>query len=218
MSYFPIIVSSICGLLLVLLVSALIINKSFRSDVLGGEGEATVLGLLSIKGVVIVVLCGLFLGGFIYPLKYCTKLGINKVEEQIRAGLESKSTESAFASSLINIIEKSPPDSLLSKKLIELAEARKTPFHFPSRKVELTLGENTPPVGFVGVCEQSDFIKKNIVVYLIGDNNEMLYHRSVFADSKYAFPCHEDTEKLVINKNELSSSLNQGNPFAKLSL
>ena len=50
--------------------SALIFSRSFRSDVLGGEGEATVFGILSVKGVSIVLLCGLFLGGLLYPLKF----------------------------------------------------------------------------------------------------------------------------------------------------
>lgn len=64
----PILISSVCGFLLICLVMALIFSSRFRDDVLGGEGEATVAGVLSVKGVAIVLLCALFLGGFIYPL------------------------------------------------------------------------------------------------------------------------------------------------------
>jgi len=66
----PVIISGVCALLLIALVSALILNQSFRNDILGGEGEASVLGILSVKGVAIVLLCGLFLGGLLYPLKF----------------------------------------------------------------------------------------------------------------------------------------------------
>ena len=72
MTYLPIIISSVCGLLLISLVGALIFSQSFRNDVLGGEGEATVLGIISVKGVAIVLLCGIFVGGLLYPLQFAT--------------------------------------------------------------------------------------------------------------------------------------------------
>lgn len=62
------VVAIVCGGLLVALVLALIFSTKFRDDVLGGEGEASVAGILTVKGVAIVLLCGLFLGGMIYPL------------------------------------------------------------------------------------------------------------------------------------------------------
>jgi hypothetical protein len=220
MSYFPVFVSGICGLLLILLVGALIINTSFRGDVLGGEGEATVLGLLSIKGVAIVLLCGLFLGGFIYPLKYFTEPSTepssDEIEDIIRVGLENRDTEGAYTGSLMNMIENLPPSSLLGKKLVELAEARHSPFNFSSRPVKLSLGSNIPQ-GFVGVCEHSDFIKKNIVVFILGDNNEMLHKISLFADLNYAFPCSGDLEMLLINVQDISKP-NKSKSFAKRTL
>ena len=70
MDLFPILISGLCGLLLLALIGALIFSQTFRNDVLAGEGEASVLGVLSVKGVAIVLLCGLFLGGLLYPLRF----------------------------------------------------------------------------------------------------------------------------------------------------
>ena len=56
----------LCATVLVALISALIISDKFRHDILAHEGEASFLGIMSVKGVVVVVLCGLFLTGLIY--------------------------------------------------------------------------------------------------------------------------------------------------------
>ena len=59
----------VCSVLLTALVAALIFNSKFRQDIMAGEGEASVLGILSVKGVVIVLLSGLFLGALILTAK-----------------------------------------------------------------------------------------------------------------------------------------------------
>jgi len=71
--YLPLLIAGVCALLLSALVLALILNAKFRTDILGGEGEAKVLGFISVKGVAIVLLCALFLGGLIYPLSVESK-------------------------------------------------------------------------------------------------------------------------------------------------
>ena len=60
------------GVLLAALVVAFIVNADFRTAVLGSPGEATVFGLISVKGVVIVLLCALLMGGVMYPLRTLT--------------------------------------------------------------------------------------------------------------------------------------------------
>ncbi|MDQ7016203.1 MAG: hypothetical protein Q9N68_07500, partial [Gammaproteobacteria bacterium] len=82
--YLPLLIAGVCALLLSALVLALILNAKFRSDILGGEGEAKVLGFISVKGVAIVLLCGLFLGGLIYPLSVESKAprNLNNSEHQ----------------------------------------------------------------------------------------------------------------------------------------
>lgn len=64
----PILIAAVFAFLLVALIVALIFSKQFRDAMLGGEGEASVLGVLTVKGVAIVLLCALFVGGLIYPL------------------------------------------------------------------------------------------------------------------------------------------------------
>lgn len=63
-----ILISVTCAMLLVFLVVALIFKDKFRGDVLGHEGEATIFGLVTVKGVAIVLLSALFVGGMIYPV------------------------------------------------------------------------------------------------------------------------------------------------------
>lgn len=53
------------GLLAIML--ALIFRDAFRRDMLAGTGEASVLGVLSVKGAAVLVLAGLFFAAFLYP-------------------------------------------------------------------------------------------------------------------------------------------------------
>ena len=62
------IVSITCAFLLIALVLALIFSVKYRRDMLGHEGEAKVFGLITVKGVAIVLLSALFLGGMLFPL------------------------------------------------------------------------------------------------------------------------------------------------------
>jgi len=63
------VISGVCGLASIILVLGLVFSGRFRRDVLGGQGEATVAGgLVTTKGAAIIVLCGLFLAGMMYPL------------------------------------------------------------------------------------------------------------------------------------------------------
>lgn len=50
------------------LLVAFIFRQDFRNAVLGGPGEATVLGLLTVKGAAIVLLCALLIGGILFSL------------------------------------------------------------------------------------------------------------------------------------------------------
>ncbi len=54
--------------LLMALVVALIFRRDFRDAVLGGPGEASIAGILTVKGVAIVLLCGLLIGGILFAL------------------------------------------------------------------------------------------------------------------------------------------------------
>jgi len=56
------------ALLLAALLVALIFRRDFRDALLGGPGEASVLGFLTVKGVAIVLLSGLLIGGILFAL------------------------------------------------------------------------------------------------------------------------------------------------------
>lgn len=87
----PLLISGVCALSLIGLVTGLIVSSKFRNDVLGGEGEASVLGLISVKGVAIVLLCSLFVGGMIYPMSASPTIQPNDSSDLIneRDSLES---------------------------------------------------------------------------------------------------------------------------------
>ncbi|MCK4830287.1 hypothetical protein KA005_81970 [bacterium] len=59
-------VAILCGILLILVTFAFIFSERFRKDVLAGEGETQVLGILNAKGATIVVLFALLIGGMLY--------------------------------------------------------------------------------------------------------------------------------------------------------
>ncbi len=58
----------LCGILLLAIVLALIFSRTFRHDLLSGQGKARVLGLLSVEGVAFVVLTAILMGGLLHPI------------------------------------------------------------------------------------------------------------------------------------------------------
>lgn len=69
----PGLIAVFLALALAALVAALIFRRDFRDAVLGGPGEASVLGLISVKGVAIVLLCGILVGGILFILERLPK-------------------------------------------------------------------------------------------------------------------------------------------------
>lgn len=94
----PLLISGVCALALIGLIAGLIVSSTFRNDVLGGEGEASVLGLISVKGVAIVLLCALFVGGMIYPMSATPSIqpantaDIAKERDQLKSVLEERNS------------------------------------------------------------------------------------------------------------------------------
>lgn len=68
MDHLPGYIAIFFTVLLAALLLALIFRRDFRDALLGGPGEATVLGLLTVKGVAIVLLSGLLIGGILFAL------------------------------------------------------------------------------------------------------------------------------------------------------
>lgn len=59
----------IIGIILLAIILAFIFSANFRKDVIASEGEAKVLGLINVKGVIIVLLTAIFAGAFVYILQ-----------------------------------------------------------------------------------------------------------------------------------------------------
>jgi hypothetical protein len=63
----------ISSIILISLIGALIFKENFRKDILISEGEATIFGILNVKGAAIIALAGLFLGAIIWSTNNSTK-------------------------------------------------------------------------------------------------------------------------------------------------
>ena len=59
----------IIGAILLIIIGAFVFSSSFRKDVIASEGEASILGLFNVKGVLIILLTAIFCGTFIYILR-----------------------------------------------------------------------------------------------------------------------------------------------------
>jgi hypothetical protein len=59
-------VTVLCGILLMLVTSAIVFSGRFRRDLLAGKDEAKVLGILNVKGATITVMLGILLGAVLW--------------------------------------------------------------------------------------------------------------------------------------------------------
>ena len=126
----------------------------------------------------------------------------DEISELIRGGLENEQSADALINSLLSIIEHLPPSSELGKKLVELAELRHPPFSWSSVPVKVVYDSKVPQ-GLAAVCEQSGFTAKNIVVYVLGSENDLLYTAQAYADPGLTFPCPETIETVRLNSMEV---------------
>jgi hypothetical protein len=128
----------------------------------------------------------------------------NDISELIQKGLENEQTRGFLSNSLLDIIEKLPVGSKLSEKLVELAEKRKNPFSFDPVPVMVVYNSKVPQ-GLAAVCEKSDFLAKNIVVFAPGNNPGEVYNIHAHADAHIiVFPCLDDGREIVhLNSKEV---------------
>lgn len=73
----------VIGVILVAIITAFIFSSKFRSDVIASEGEAAVLGLINVKGVIIVLLTAIFGGIFVYILTWEPAGNIEVIEREL---------------------------------------------------------------------------------------------------------------------------------------
>lgn len=170
--------------LLVIIVLALIFSQKFRQDIIGAPGKANVLGILTVEGVVVVILCSLFVGGLIYvisefrqsivPTPQKKMISIQDLPENIQS-VDPKKVLEKIEELAKN--EQNPPDNVILKKLSDLTydfplskdiremRTKKQGPWLQTAKV-LTIGipqkENQPEKGYSYVCSGSDYANSNI--------------------------------------------------------
>lgn len=140
----------------------------------------------------------------------------NEISELIQKGLENENTAGFLTNSLLNIIEHLPPGSKLGEKLMEQAEQRRSPFSSNSVPVRLVYDSKVPQ-GLAAVCEKSDFLAKNIVVFVLGNEGELLYTIPAYADARMMFPCPAGGEIVRLNSKEVME-FNRDKVMAKRAL
>jgi hypothetical protein len=140
----------------------------------------------------------------------------NEISELIRRGLENEKSAEFLTNSLLSIIEQLPPGSALGEKLVEMAEMRRPPFSFKAVPVKLVYAPKVPR-GRTAVCEQSGFLGKNLAVFVMGDEDEMLDLIQAYAEAKLAVPCPGGGETLRLN-NPKVEEFNRHKVMAKRTL
>lgn len=85
--------------LLVAIIVAFIISPKFRKDVIAGEGEAAVLGIINVKGVIIVLLSALLIGSLLFILR----LDAGGNPDLVYDGNESKRVSGELANCSLNV-------------------------------------------------------------------------------------------------------------------
>jgi hypothetical protein len=185
-----------------------------------GQGEGNrissviVINLVLIAGVLLVVIAFFWMNPFrVGEITIATPNGpsatfkvadSNEISELIQKGLKNEKTAALLINSLLSVIENLPAGSKLSEKLLELAENRRPPFELSSVPVKLVYDSDVPQ-GLAGVCEKSAFAAKNIVIFVLDNENKLLRHKPVqaFADARITFPCPDGREIVRLNSNDM---------------
>ena len=83
----------VCSVATLLMVGALVFRDAFRRDVLAHDGEATILGILSVKGVAFVLILALLLGTTAWAIAASAKHEIDSLKTLV-ASYETKMARS----------------------------------------------------------------------------------------------------------------------------
>lgn len=150
MTWWPVLVSALCGVLLAALVLALIMNPEFRRDLAAGQGKASVFGVISVEGVIIVILAGMFLAGLLYPVwRFDTVAADNgngaaeiavlreKISEQEKTIAQLKTAGRVDPAELPGLLASLEPESEISKEIRAIADDNRGPWSPYSKSQDL---------------------------------------------------------------------------------
>lgn len=175
MQYLPFIIIGILTLLLSTVILVFVFNQKFRQDVIAGKGKASIFGILSVEGVIIVVLCGIIAGCLIYfttkflPPQILIKKLPGELQmitpeetlEKIREFVENKNLSDE---DVLDKIKNLDYDSELSKKIRDLRTRKKGPWFQAAKTLTIGIPQkfNQPKRGYSYVCSGSDYANSNI--------------------------------------------------------
>jgi len=152
----------IIGVILMSIIAAFILNSKFREDVITGEGGANILGLINVRGVVIVLLTAILGGMFIYiiqlnpivdKIEITTGMAINHLEDA-KDVIYSINGEN---DSILSIVANSKNIGKLSEVLNKDLSATKS---LVNNKY-WNIGILKSPLGFIKVENENGYIKWN---------------------------------------------------------
>jgi len=172
------------SVLLLAIVLALIFSQKFRQDIIGAPGKANILGILTVEGVVVVILCALFVGGLIYvisefrqsivPTPQDHMIPTQELPESLQSGDPNKVLEKIKK---LAENEQNPPDNIILKKLSELTYDSQLSKEIREMRTNkegpwsqtakvLTIGipqkESQPERGYAYVCSGSNYANSSI--------------------------------------------------------
>lgn len=147
LTWWPYAVSGLCGALLAAMVIALILNAEFRRDLVAGQGKASLFGVVSVEGVIIVILAGMFLAGFLYPVwRIDSESDVDKrnvaalqakIAEQQRRIAELEGAAGFDIAQLPKLLESLEPENEISQQIRALAANDRGPWSPYSRSRSL---------------------------------------------------------------------------------
>ena len=87
----------VTGIVLLAIILAFIFNGRFRKDVIASEGEAAVLGMINVKGVIIVLLTAIFGGLLAFMVQLDTQVDTAELTDALAIEHLSKSSEDMYS-------------------------------------------------------------------------------------------------------------------------
>lgn len=116
------IIQWVCSGLLIAITLAFIFSPSFRVDCFKGKGSAKVLGLLSVEGATVVLLCALFLGALLFSI---SKTSLSKKIDELTSRADTienqlKSCRNDLQIKIEEVIKLEKECHFVSKKYVRI--------------------------------------------------------------------------------------------------
>lgn len=175
----------IIGGILIAIISAFIFSEKFRKDVIASEGEASVFGMINVKGVIIVLLTAIFCGAFIWIMDNKTTEIPDCLSEKKLIELENRLRNPSR--------EKDGYGILLSDSSTVVSFTPKTQIAYKRNAQQFRVGQRYTLFKTIAGKEVfADFWFKIDTIKIIGP--EMYSHEVIFGEGEISYP---DTVEII---------------------